>query len=103
MIDWSRVEELHEEVGEEDFVEIVGLFLEEMRDSVEVLDTLGPGRQLSEALHGIKGSALNLGFTAVSDLCASGERNPGSFDIACLRGRMVASVDALTERYNGVL
>ena len=39
MIDWSRVSELREEVGEEDFAEVVELFLDEVDG---VIGTLAP-------------------------------------------------------------
>jgi HPt (histidine-containing phosphotransfer) domain-containing protein len=103
MIDWSRVEELFEEVGEEDFVEIVALFLSELQESVDSLDGLAKDQSLCDALHGIKGSASNLGFKAVSELCAAGERDPMGFDSTDLRTSMGASIDALTDRYKAVL
>lgn len=71
MIDWSRVSELHEEVGEEDFAEVVELFLGEVDGVIEVLT---PGMADLEAqLHFLKGSALNLGFDAFARLCQEGE------------------------------
>ena len=35
MIDWSRVNELRDEVGAEDFEEVVELFLEEVEEVIE--------------------------------------------------------------------
>lgn len=71
MIDWARVSELREEIGEEDFAEVVDLFLEEV-DSV--IGTLSAGMTDLEAqLHFLKGSALNLGFRVFSELCQQGE------------------------------
>ncbi len=75
MIDWSRVNELRDEVGAEDFDEVVELFLEEVEEVIGRLRT-GPNRsQLEQDLHFLKGSALSLGFSAFSDLCQNGERN----------------------------
>lgn len=74
MIHWSRVNELRDEVGAEDFGEVVELFLEEVE---EVIARLGPGSdsaQLEQDLHFLKGSALSLGFSAFSALCQEGER-----------------------------
>jgi len=73
MIDWPRVTELREEVGAEDFEEVVEIFLEEVE---EVIGKLGGGdrSQLEQELHFLKGSALNLGFEDFSALCLSGER-----------------------------
>ena len=102
MIDWIRVEELHSEVGEEDFVEIIELFLEEMQDSVASLDSLQPGQTLSDTLHSIKGSAYNLGFQAVAELCAAGERDPAAVENGVLKTSLGASIEALTTRYKTI-
>ena len=102
MIDWDRVEELRIEVGDEDFIEIAGLFLEELQDAVATLDTLPRDQTLCDALHGIKGSAANLGFKAVSELCALGERDPETFAVTDLRTRMHTSIEALKGRYDAI-
>lgn len=71
MIDWSRVHELRDEIGPDDFGEIIGLFLDEVD---EVMETLSPGMSdLEEQLHFLKGSALNLGFAGFADYCQQGE------------------------------
>jgi HPt (histidine-containing phosphotransfer) domain-containing protein len=72
MIDWSRIEELREEVGPEDFPEVAELFLEEAGSAVARLSGTGAER-LGEDLHFLKGAALNLGFARVGELCAHGE------------------------------
>lgn len=73
MIDWQRVASLKEEIGAEDFAEVVPLFLEEVADTADQLRTAPDLSRLEEDLHFLKGSALNLGFIAFSDLCQSGE------------------------------
>jgi HPt (histidine-containing phosphotransfer) domain-containing protein len=70
MIDWLRMTELRDEIGQEGFDEVVDVFLEEAEDVVTRLDH-GP---TLEDLHFLKGSALNLGFIAVAQLCHAGER-----------------------------
>lgn len=73
MIDWDRVEELREEIGAEDFGEVVDLFLDEVEEVIERLRA-GPDMANLEAdLHFLKGGALNLGFRAFSQLCQAGE------------------------------
>ncbi|MCR9124985.1 MAG: Hpt domain-containing protein [Rhodobacteraceae bacterium] len=70
MICWSRIAELHDEIGDDAFGEVVILFLEEVDDTTASL----PGAtDLGAALHCLKGSALNLGFQAVAALCQQGE------------------------------
>jgi histidine phosphotransfer protein HptB len=73
MIDWARVTNLRDEIGEENFDEIVALFLEEADGAV---GDLTQGLDLSElgtALHSLKGSALNLGFESLAQLCGAAE------------------------------
>jgi HPt (histidine-containing phosphotransfer) domain-containing protein len=73
MIDWTRIKLLRDEVGEEDFADVVEIFIEEVTEMIDrlrdapALDTLG------DDLHALKGSALNLGFTTFSALCQTGE------------------------------
>ncbi|MDO6729828.1 Hpt domain-containing protein [Marinovum sp. 2_MG-2023] len=76
MIDWARVSELREEIGEEDFAEVVELFLEEVDG---VMDTLVSDHEdLESQLHFLKGSAMNLGFDRFAALCQSGETAAGA-------------------------
>ncbi len=74
MIDWSRVRELREEVGTEDFDEIVDLFLEEVQAVIERLSKAPDMTVLQDDMHFLKGCALSLGFDVFSDLCHSGEK-----------------------------
>lgn len=89
MIDWSRVSALREEIGAEDFEEVVPLFLEEVADVTERLRA-GPNlSQLEADLHFLKGSALNLGFLTFSNLCNDGEQasaagNASTVDVAAI-------------------
>ncbi|MEP6019340.1 MAG: Hpt domain-containing protein [Paracoccaceae bacterium] len=73
MIDWDRVQQLRDEVGAEDFDEVVELFLEEVDEIVDRLRTSAAPGALESDLHFLKGSALNLGFADFSDLCQVGE------------------------------
>ncbi|KIC18241.1 MULTISPECIES: Hpt domain-containing protein [unclassified Leisingera] len=73
MIDWPRVTELREEVGAEDFGEVVEIFLEEVEEVIGKLEG-GDRGQLEQDLHFLKGSALNLGFDEFSSMCLDGER-----------------------------
>ena len=73
MIDWEKVTELRSEIGEEDFAEVVELFLEEVDEAMGTLRAGLPQEKWECCLHFLKGSALNLGFEAFSTLCAQGE------------------------------
>ena len=73
MIEWQRVSELHEEVGSEDFAEVVEIFLEEVEEVVLRLRKAA-GAPVEDDLHFLKGSALNLGFSQLASLCDAGEK-----------------------------
>ncbi len=73
MIDWARVRQLQDEVGAEDFHEVIDLFLEEVGFVITRLENLQDRSKLSEEMHFLKGSALSLGFKEFSDLCHDGE------------------------------
>ena len=91
MITWPRVKELREEVGEEDFDEVVELFLEEVEGVIGKLRT-GDRSMLEQDLHFLKGSAMNLGFDDFSSMCLKGERDSaaGSADSVDLNAVCVA-------------
>lgn len=73
MIAWSRVAELRDEVGVDDFDEVVDLFLEEVE---EVINRLRGGdvSQLASDMHFLRGSAMSLGFATFSEHCHVAER-----------------------------
>jgi HPt (histidine-containing phosphotransfer) domain-containing protein len=73
LIDWVRVAELKEEIGADEFAEVVELFLSEADAMVDDLAGL-PAEAYEEALHSLKGAALNLGLTGLAMLCLEGER-----------------------------
>ncbi len=80
MIDWNRVARLREDVGEEDFDEVVELFLEEVDEVITRLRETPDPSTLESDLHFLKGSAMGLGFRAFSTQCQTGE-------IICAEGR----------------
>jgi histidine phosphotransfer protein HptB len=74
MINWARVRELKDEVGEDGFLELQAIFLAEVE---EALTRLGPNRTAAELeadLHFLKGSALNIGLARLAELCHYGEQ-----------------------------
>jgi HPt (histidine-containing phosphotransfer) domain-containing protein len=99
MIDWSRVDELRAEVGDEDFAEIAELFLSEIEGAVGELPGIADLTSRSELLHGMKGAAMNLGFQDLATLCASGERTPAEADIPAIATVLAQSVAEMRARY----
>ena len=71
-VDWKRIEELRDELGSDGLEEIVEIFLEETAGMIAGLQR-APVPELSDRIHGIKGSAQNMGFGELSDLCRHGE------------------------------
>ena len=76
MIDWAQIKQLEEDIGEEDFGDVVSLFLAEVDEAVAQLGKNPPDTsdKLAPALHFLKGSAYNLGFKAFGDYCSEGEK-----------------------------
>ncbi|WP_299661320.1 Hpt domain-containing protein [uncultured Ruegeria sp.] len=75
MIQWSRVRQLRDEVGADEFDEVVEIFLEEVQEVLIKLRNDTDRSEIEQNLHFLKGSALSLGFDSFSKLCQDGERN----------------------------
>lgn len=71
MISWQQVTDLRDDIGSEDFSDVVEIFLEEVD---ALLMELAHGPELEAQLHALKGSALNLGFQSFAQLCDQGEK-----------------------------
>ena len=102
MIDWDRVTELKAEVGEEDFAEVVALFLDEVAEELATLGESDGAEALAARLHFLKGSALNLGLARFSELCRSGEiaaarGDPGAVELEPIRSCFAESRQALLD------
>lgn len=74
MIEWDRVSELCSEIGEDDFAEVVELFLQEADEVIARIAQSSGAAALEADLHFLKGAALNLGFRQFAGLCEDGER-----------------------------
>ena len=86
MIDWKRVKDLRDEIGEDDFLEVVALFLEETDEVVAQLEADPNIASMESRLHFLKGSALNIGLAELAELCQVNEKaaalgNAASVDI----------------------
>lgn len=73
MIDWPHVQQLCNEVGVDDFDEILELLFEEASEIIAKLETLTDRSCLAQDMHFLKGSALSIGFSHLSQLCHEGE------------------------------
>ena len=99
MIDWARVNELRDEVGEEDFAEIAGLFMAELSETIDDLALMTDPAALRDGYHGLKGSALNLGFSELATLCAAAERDPTGTDLKAIRAACGTGIGSLCEKF----
>lgn len=97
-IDWSRVSELRAEIGSDDFAEVAELFLDEVAQAVSALDQNDDAGAVQAGLHFIKGSALNLGFAGLANICSKGESDATSgianlVDIPALQALFQSELD----------
>lgn len=74
VINWDQVRRLRDDVGHDEFEEIIDLFLEEVESIVDKLRHPINNNALENDLHSLKGSAMNLGFESFSQLCFVGEK-----------------------------
>ena len=98
-MDWSRIDELREEIGEEDLADVLALFLEEVEERLENL-SLGDAIALADDLHFVKSAALNIGFASLADLSAEMETaardGSASADVSKLKACFGTSCDRLS-------
>lgn len=99
MINQSRINELREEVGEDDLLEVVDIFCEEVEEVLSDLDQ-APPPEIPGKLHFLKGSALNIGFDQLSEMCRQQELRlrdtpDAAADIAAIRAAYVAAKSSL--------
>ncbi len=85
MIDWARVAELRDEIGPEDFSEVLELFLSEVENAIDLLEgATGNPIVTEEQMHFLKGASLNLGFADLAALCQRGERAAAQGDAGAI-------------------
>lgn len=92
MIDWKRVEELREEIGDDGFSEVADMFLDEADQAVRTLIAGLPPDEVEGQLHFLKGSALNLGLSDLAAICQDGERKAAAGLGATVDTAQVATV-----------
>jgi len=73
MIDWARIAELKNDVGDDAFTELRDVFLSEVEDALARLSPEAGRSALERNLHFLKGSALNIGLAEFARLCSAGE------------------------------
>ncbi|MDZ4311820.1 MAG: Hpt domain-containing protein [Cypionkella sp.] len=86
--------ELRSEIGEDDFAEVVAMFLEEADEVIARLSRTVGAKALEADLHFLKGAALNLGFARFAAACQSGERRAAAGDTAVDVAQVCSSYQA---------
>lgn len=87
MIDWTRIAQLRRDIGGDDFDEVIEIFVDEVEGIIDRLRDAASPEQIVDDLHSLKGSASNLGFTAVTQVCTAGAArvqrlDQGGFELA---------------------
>jgi len=105
VLDWNRINELRDEVGDDEFQLILELFLDEVEGVIMRLSPLDALR-LETDLHFLKGCAWSLGFAVFGCLCDAGERqaaegHPEEVDVEALLACYSESKQALMGRFGG--
>lgn len=100
MIDWNRVSELKSDFGEDDFLEIVEMFLSEVQEKLDELPNQ-PVAALHEDFHFLKGSAANLGFRAFQAACSAAEKNPDPSEIPKIQHTFAVSKETFLADVDG--
>jgi histidine phosphotransfer protein HptB len=90
MIDWVRAQQLQEEIGKDEFAEVVTMFLDEAEEVLARLSPTQGAAALRDDCHFLKGAALNLGFAQLAELCQQAERRAKGGDCAIDTGEMQA-------------
>jgi histidine phosphotransfer protein HptB len=74
MIDWDRVKELEQDIGTDEFGEVIDLFLDEVESVINPMRSGIPRENIESDMHFLKGSALTIGFRQLGQICADGEK-----------------------------
>ncbi|WP_284324514.1 Hpt domain-containing protein [Cypionkella aquatica] len=86
--------DLRSEIGNDDFAEVVAMFLEEADEVIGRIAKTREAKALEADLHFLKGAALNLGFAQLANLCQDGERRAASGDTKIDLAQVASSYQA---------
>ena len=93
-VDWARLAELRDDIGEDAFADVAFLFVAEISEKLDALNA-APDMAASDDFHFLRGSAANLGFSAMVAACAAAEE-------ACCADRP-PDIDAVARAFRGAL
>ena len=94
IVDWARINELRNDIGEEDFADVAMLFVAELTEHIDGLSA-NPSAASAADFHYLRGSAANLGFVALVEACSRAEEACGAgqpADVAAVRAAFDAAL-----------
>jgi HPt (histidine-containing phosphotransfer) domain-containing protein len=94
LIDWDHLMSLRADIGEEDFADVAFVFFSEIDGKLADLQA-DHVRATAEDFHFLRGSAANLGFSAMVAACAAAEA-------ACAAGKP-PDLAAVVESYEAAM
>jgi HPt (histidine-containing phosphotransfer) domain-containing protein len=87
--DPSILNELREHIGNEAIARVIALFKSDVARRVSLLSGL-PGGELSRAAHALKGSALEVGASALADAARDLEQSAATLSPSAIAERLAA-------------
>ena len=91
LVNRKRLGELKEEIGHDEFGEVIEIFVEEC-DSAAAQLAEGVGEEVGPVLHFLRGAAMNLGLDALAAACLEGERAAGRGESGRVDGPAIAAL-----------
>lgn len=104
MIDWTRLNGLRADIGEEDFADVAMIFVAEITEHLDRL-AADPGSAMAADFHFLRGSAANMGFVAMVAACRQAEADclAGTIpDLAGVADSFAASLGAIATDIPGI-
>jgi len=106
MIDQSRLKELEEDFGAEELAEIVDAFIDEAKETLDELRSLGTGSDpnaVARHLHFLKGCARNVGATELGNMCEALEAESGDNVPSEIVEKIAADLDSVRNWFQAEL
>jgi HPt (histidine-containing phosphotransfer) domain-containing protein len=94
LIDWDRLMSLRDDIGEEDFADVAFVFFAEIGGKLEAMAEASTDATADD-FHFLRGSAANLGFSAMAEACEAAE--------AACRAGGAPDLGAVTRAFEGAL
>jgi len=95
-VDWDRMTSLRDDIGAEDFADILLMFVAEISEKLDGL-TANDAAATEADFHFLRGSAANLGFAAMIIACERAEQACRTGQIPNVPAVLRAFEDALQE------